>query len=39
MNTKKTIPIFFSSDDNYVPFLSVAINYHHYLNNIAKQSI
>ena len=26
MNTKKTIPIFFSSDDNYVPFLSVAIN-------------
>ena len=23
---KQTIPIFFSSDDNYVPFLAVAIN-------------
>lgn len=25
MNTKKTIPIFFSSDDNYLPFMAVAI--------------
>ena len=31
---KQTIPIFFSSDDNYVPFLSVAIN--SFIENASK---